>query len=347
MVTLAKHNIRMSDPEVRERVGSPLHGLRRPHLLQIEPLEEIVRELSPLPISYDICRAQPPFFEEFTYTEMMGGMVVFPQSCELAARVVERAAENFLGGTVPAWFVESLLATGDKYSLDSVDKVYDQIVILPGSNLFEEMVCKHTLTRVMHENPDAMLKPHPLTNDHTLTKLGRLFGYRRVLEPKASGWAYLKAAKKVYYTTATEMGLYAILMGKQVGSVTNIRNEGRGTFAPFYRLCRADLTEAQRAGTLAHALYAPGSGFVLPGAPDVRESLRMFFEAAMELREFFRPRVMEYDPVEYSEMVRGAQRVRPHDGIRESQGRPGIGNPQVPPLGAGGSGGFPGDPPQG
>lgn len=306
MVTIASHALRMSDRAAQDKkISVEFAGRRAGHLAKLHGLEEMVRELAPLPISYDVSRIQPPYFNEFTYTELMGCLYLAPQSCELAARIVDSASQNRTEGAFdPA---EEILARAgmDKYELETVEgELPARVAFVPGSNCFLRAVCRETLTRAMHDDPALMIKPHPMTGEDVLRTLGQLYGYHRILDPKASGWAYLAGADEALVTTTTELGLYAALLGKPIINLTKVSYEARGSYAAFYRPLWGKTPEAARM-TLAHLIRAPASGFLHPGDPDAREKAIAFYDLAMRLREPFRPLVQEYDPAEYAAFVSG------------------------------------------
>lgn len=350
MVRIGLHYRRMGeDDELSRRITPEFVKRRGAHLKLLEPLEDLVREISPLAISYDVTRAQPPWFQEFTYTEMLGCFYVAPQSSELAARVVQAAYDSDTcvpdaGGGFDA--VAAIMARPqmDKYALSATKgPLPERVVFLPGTNLFDSAVSRELLVAAMTRYPDLHIKPHPMTNERTLRTLGRLFDYERVLEPMASGWDYLQAARHVYVTTATEMGLYAVLLGKRVHNISQIKAEARGAYAPFYRLLW-DLDPDEARAALVRALNAPAGGFVHPADPDLRAKLTAAFGLAMALRAPFRPLVHEYDPEQYAAMLRGAPNAAPmrtsDDAVRA--GGKGTGKPgdEVPA----GDGGRPQDP---
>lgn len=295
MVTTPAHEQRLADPKVQDRKISPeFAALRGQHLARLAPLEELARDLAPLPISYDVTRLQPWFFQEFTYTEMLGGLYVAPQSSEMAARLVVAA----LADPHPSEFDAAaavMAAAGDKYRLqDASDGLPARVAFIPGSNIFAEAVSREALTRLMHEDPDVRIKPHPMTSPDLVRHLGRSFGYQRILDPMASGWACLQAAELAYVTTTTEMGLYAALQGTPIANLSAFPVEARGVYNPFYRLLWAR-TPLERRRVLEAALRSPCSGFIHPEDPDPCGRLERYFATAMASRELMRPLVHELD----------------------------------------------------
>lgn len=300
MVTISIHHERLTDRATHvNKLGEGFASKRGAHLDRLGGLEELVRSKSPLAISYDVNRSQPPFFHEFTYTELMGGLLyVAPQSCEVAARVMAYAV------TKPAddrFDVVSSIVLQDKYQLQTVEaSPHKRVVFLPGTNIFAQCVSKETLEREMQRHPDMVLKPHPLTHEDTLRQLGIAFGYECILAKDESASPYLSGAEVVYSPASSEMGLYATLLDKKVVNLTQAGFEARAVYNPIYRLLWvADDPKA----TLSHLLNSPFSGVFHPDDPNVSEKIDAFFKLALELREPFRPLVKEYEPAAYAALV--------------------------------------------
>lgn len=273
------------------KIGEDFADLRGVHLDRLASVEALVRSAAPLPISYDVTRTQPPFFNEFTYTEALGCLYVAPQSCEVAARLAALGAEVG-GGFDVAGAVMDRHGSLDKYVLDPADRLSKSVFFGPGSNIFKQAVSRDGLSRAMHDDPDLIIKPHPMTNEGWAHELGREYGYHRVAEPMASGDAYLRGADRVYVTSATEMGLYAVLLGKEVRNLGVFGWEARGVYNPFYRLVWGLGREEARA-ILIRALNSPVSGLFHPDDPGLEERISRYFDAAMAAREVFRPLVSE------------------------------------------------------
>lgn len=308
MVTLAAHELRMNDRAAQERkISAEFADLRAPHLQDLDALEDVVRAACPLPASYDVTRLQPAYFFEFTYTELLGGIYLSPQSSEIAARVIEEALlveprDGF--DPVPAIMSRRQM---DKYTLAEKAPPHKRVAFVTGSNIFAKAVCKEALTRAMHDDPDLVIKPHPLTSEDTLRTLGRLYGYHRILDPRASGWACLEFAEEILTCSTSEMGLYAVLLGKPIQNITKVGYEALAAYGAIYlSLWGKSPTEAK--ATLERLLKSPVSGFIHPDDPAANEKAGRFASLAMSLREPFKPR-FPIDPAEYADfLLHGARR---------------------------------------
>jgi hypothetical protein len=310
MVTTPIHDQLMTDEAFQiDKIGKEMWEKRAPHLQELGKIEKIIRELTPLPCSYDVSRLQPDYFLEFTYTELLGCMWLQPQSNEMNAQMVQQA----LTDDVSRWAFQPFddLPLRDKYVLGKpLCLVHDRpietkpktVIFLPGHNVFDEAVSAEGLMRLMHEDKDAFIKLHPITAPELTRKLGQTFGYHRIFDRDCSGVELLNLAETVYITTATEMGLQAMIMNKPVKNLTRYHYEGRGSFTAFYRLLlNKPPAEAKR--TLKQLLNSPLSGFLHPNDPELQEKIVYYFATAMRLREGRRRLVEEFMPDRYRDFV--------------------------------------------
>lgn len=251
-----------------------------------ESQEQLVRELCPFPISYDVSQGQGLGFAEFTYTELLGGMWVATQSMEVNCRLLEAASEyNCTQCTLTDLVV-------DKYDLVTDHKYQDikKVCFLPGHNLLEvastELTC-----RLAHEDDDVYFKPHPITNDDALKMIASRVGWNKVIPREVSGNYLLKNCDEVYTTTASEMAISGTILGKRVYNVSNFFNEGSGAYLPISRILfkkhKVSVEAAQRA--LNNILNCPWSGIILPQHTDVESRLKQYYEKALEYRSLYRP----------------------------------------------------------
>jgi len=280
------------------KITAEFADLRADHLKALDGLECLVRELAPLPISYDVTRLQPPFFSEFTYTELLGGIYVAPQSTEIAARLAAAALDT-PGGDFDVVGAIMSRPHMDKYKLDEATQDHRRVAFVAGSNIFGRAVCKEALSRAMHDDPELVIKPHPLTGEETIRTMGRLYGYHRLLEPMASGWECLAAADEILTLSTSEMGLYAILLGKPTRNLTKYAYEARAAYGPLYRLLWGQSpTEARN--RLVRLLSSALGGFLHPADPEAEAKARTYFATAMQIREPFRPLMPDFEDPEYA-----------------------------------------------
>lgn len=291
---------RLGDAAVQNhKIGPDFAAMRGGHLAELSPVEAVVRAAAPLPISYDVNRLQQPYFNEFTYTEMLGsGLLVSPMSVEVSARLVQMALDHLDQGFDAATAVlEQVQERGtlDKYKLDASDvPTAKAVAFLPGSNIFHDMVSRENLSRAMWDDDELVIKPHPMTDGKIIGELCSMFGCHRVFEPRISGHACLIAAERVYALSTTEMGLYSVLMGKPIRNIGNFWHEARGAYSAFYRPLWGRSAEDAKA-ILTKALNSPLGGFMHKDDPGLAERAQTYFKAAMGVREVMKP-LMVYTP---------------------------------------------------
>lgn len=284
----------LGDRAIQEKkIGKEFAAMRGDHMHALSPVEKVIRQAAPLTASYDVNRNQPPYFHEFTYTEMLGtGLLVSPMSVEVSARLVQRALDRpEQGFDAAAAVLEQRQKRGtlDKYKLNpNGQPTAKAVAFIPGSNIFKDIVSFEALSRAMWEDPELVIKPHPLSDVGLINHLSHTFGFHRVIDPFVSGDACLMAAERVYACTATEMGLYAVLMGLPIRNIGNVWNEGRAAYSAFYRVLWNKTPDEAKA-VLTHVLNSPFSGFMHKDDPDVAERVSTYFAAAMDIREACKP----------------------------------------------------------
>lgn len=296
----------LNDHEMHvKRVGKDFAEMRKPHLLELQKLQNLAKELSPLPISYDVTKIQPPYFNEFTCTELLGCLIISPQSSEVSARITEQYESKSYYFPVHEYILnrKDQNKTLDKYKLDTKLKYKDlnTVIFLPGTNLLKSAVSKEKVTEILFEDETALLKPHPMTNPDTIRMLGREYGYHRIIEPLYSGWLCLQEAKNIYVTTTTEMGLYATLLEKPINNIGNVFTNGKGAYNSIYRLLW-NKSPKEAKDILIKCLASPYSGVIHPNDPYATKKMTDYFNLAMKIREDMRPRVFEIGPTEWADI---------------------------------------------
>ena len=283
--------------ELQEKIGAEFAA---DHYAKLQPFKTLVllaESLCPLEMSYDVSRMQHPYFLEFTWTTMLGGIYISPQSGWVSALLARQAVED-------ASAIPYSPSVEDKYALAPAEGAFEHVIFLPGSNSFRQTVSIEALTELMRSNGDVVIKPHPMTEAGTIREIGREFGYHRILNPKSSGASLLSACSVAYVAPTTEIGLYGHLIGKQVVGIGNPLREARAGFAPIYNALKPDPT------ALPRLLGSDKGGFFRPDEPDLAGRLERYFANAMATREVFNPPVREIGHTEYADFLNGKfQRV--------------------------------------
>lgn len=272
------------DAETHERIGPLKRNVKASSAIE---LEDLVFKLSPLPTTYDVAPLQPAYFSEFTYFDCVGGLFVATLNEEINARVVQHSIEDVRADDKV--MVNFLAALHDKYAMKkpSADEMPRKIVFYPGSNMLH-VVDLGKVDRYLFENPDALIKPHPIMTDEGLRMIASRFGYHRIIDPKESGMEYLKWCDEICYTSNSEIGLVAAFLGIPAYEVTREEFKPRLSYATIYKMFKDGNTTLNRQ-IASRVLASPKSGMVMPWHDDKEERLTEYFKFAMMFREVFKP----------------------------------------------------------
>ena len=256
-------------------------------------LESKIRSVVPY-VTYDVGRIQGRYFQEFTYSDMFAkALFLSPQNTDAACEIVDMAIDEDV--LVDETFILDSLGVQDKYILKGVDdKTYKSIAFLPGSNCLWKVVSRHSILRAIHEDPDLVIKPHPLTNNEDMQKLKMAVGIERLLPKDISGVNLLRNAENIYTTSTSTLGIAASLLGKNVNTVADFEHEHNGAFYPLTRYVfrTAIKTTAELRPLLLKALANKNSGVFYGNVTE--EDIRRYYEITMSVREKNKPRTSRY-----------------------------------------------------
>jgi len=296
MLLLGSHQHLMSDLKHQKEKISDFAKYRKKSLQErLGNVESLLRKHCPLPLTYDVGRLQLPFFTEYTYNDSMDAIYISPQSTEIAAIMAELALDDDKNErfdfTVSFEKGKNEKGTFDKYNLNmtihELPEFRKKIVFPPGSNLFHKIVSREALYRLMHEDPQVLIKPHPLSNDDLLRKLGRDFGYHRLIGPIVSGYKLLENADFIWGTTASEMPIRAALLGITSFNIGNFFEEQIGSHMPINRLLWNQRGEEAKLRA-TRVIGSPLGGFFFPEDPNLEENIKLYFHETLKVRERFR-----------------------------------------------------------
>jgi hypothetical protein len=279
----------------RDRMGDPKHQEKKlaGHLTRAErndwaeSIEEEMRRLSPWPISYDVNCTQGPCFTEFSYTEFLGGMYLRSQSIEVNTRQTELASKEETGFEFTAEHEQYCLK--DKYDLQAIPEQYQNLkglVLYPGDNA-EAYVDEDRLQRLLYENPEVMIKLHPLCSRPFTEHAARRYGGNRLILPNnLSGYALLRQCETVYTTSVSEMSAAGALMGKKLVDLTKFIHQSSGNYYPISRVLYAS---DDPKSAVVRMMGCKSSGLIMPWHTDYTERIGLFFEQCIYLREKYKP----------------------------------------------------------
>ncbi len=167
-------------------------------------------------IQYDIAYEGHP--HELSFTECFagaGGVYIRPADSALSHALLKHIA-------VPTRDISFLLESEDKYKQLEIYCPSEHVIFLPGTNLLEFYPPDQFMP--FYKKGVTKVKPHPITSEWYRFLLLRTFG-SDTLPLKGSAQSILRQTKEVTVTPHTEMGLYALLMGKKVNVLPTAKNK--------------------------------------------------------------------------------------------------------------------------
>lgn len=246
----------------------------------IARLETMIENLCPIAVTCDVRSIHPPYFMEFCYHDMLGGLNVTTLSAEVTARMAERIAERPATGKFP------IQGVFDKYKLQGYTRKHRKVIFLAGSNS-HNLIDQSKLQEVMLSDDEWVIKLHPVTNDQTVRDLAGLYGYDRLIARDVSGFAVLKHAEEIATMQTSEIFILARYLGKPVTDVTRY---DRAWLSAYHHICRLfDGTDNDKV-IIDRLFTAEGCGHIRPEHSDeeVRQNLERYYAEAMEIREGFK-----------------------------------------------------------
>ena len=267
--------------EQQARIGPET---RRVKYTEFKRLEELIIKHALLPISADIGPIHPPYFTEFTYTDVFGGLLVGTLSAEINYRLVLELGRN------PQEHIRKLFMDfQDKYiqtPLPDAQTYPLKVIFMTGTNLFMKVVNTDYLDEMMATD-SWMIKPHPLTNESHLREYGAKYGYHRIIDKSISGHELYAQASTIGSVVTSEFSLRALIDGKPLVDFTNFSERHTHTYSPFVEASRIDVNPST---AIQNKLADADSGFLFPSLSDEENITRLhaYQRKALQLREPFR-----------------------------------------------------------
>ena len=252
-------------------------------------LEQVFRAaLDPDVPSYDVSCVQGVDFDEWSYTEGLGCFLGCTQSTEINARLILEASA-WQGDIIDDYvkFVRNDLS--DKWlSKESREGEGFKVFFPPGNNL-GWVINTDNVLRAFCTDKTWRLKPHPITSDADVRQAKLAFGTTRIYARESSGMALLRACETVGYTTASELGLIAMILEKRTVDFTKFELEGRGRYHSLYMAIRKNSGSA--AVIFNRLVNCPWSGIVpLTIADDLAlDRFGAYKEKTLELKSKYAP----------------------------------------------------------
>lgn len=281
----------MAAAEVRQDGGLPSDG--RAALPQIARLEAIFRDvLAPDIPAYDVDSDSDLYApSDWTYSEGFGTFVASSLSVEVNLRLA-LAAADWSGAIEKGSAARTARLIDDKWEPHFVAENHalgKSVWFPPGGNM-HWIINFDNVRRAFATDETWMCKPHPVAaDDHVEKAMVLPLGPARVYDRHASGMALLRQADTVGHTTASEMGILAMLLGKRTVDFTRYSHEAWGRYFPLYRTIRESADSPPE--VLDRILSCPWSGYVPLDTSDDEAGKRFaaFAEKAREIHERCRP----------------------------------------------------------
>tara|TARA_E500000318_G_C3564354_1_gene214970 strand:+ start:890 stop:1837 length:948 start_codon:yes stop_codon:yes gene_type:complete len=303
MKPLKVDKITFKDLSEESRIGTAvtLNLTPKKHLDYMK-FEKLLYDTSYLPVYFDASATFKGYYPEyFLYTNVFKYIQVTGDSQEFNVRHFEHILEEIELDEVDQDV--DLFQAGDKYISADLDSNIDldAVFFMPGSNM-KHIINHGKLDELMHYNPDMVIKPHPLSSEHTIYELGLKYGYDRIVEKEISAESVLEACSKVFYCDTSEIGIKAMYMGKATENINDYTNKASLTYFHIYHILRSH-PEDDWKKLIYNFFTNPRFGYFDVDKPEdiLYQEIQEFLISAKKLDKFLRPRVFNFSS-DYSEV---------------------------------------------
>lgn len=260
-----------------DRIGP---NKRNSKLSNYKSIETLMDHFTPLTMSFDISPHHPPYFNEFTYVDVLDGITIFTQSAEINARVTAIASRNKTDKVFP---LDEVI---DKYELKTPEKKYRKVIFLPALSAFR-MIDLSRLQKLMYEDKEWYIKLHPVSEEEFIRTLANMFGYHRLIDGSESGVEILKRADIVAASDTSELLILARFLNKPIINLTSYINGWQAAYHSIGRLLNNDEDDIVK---LNNIFMSSSSGHIRVNyhQDEQVQLLVNYFDVAMREREKFR-----------------------------------------------------------
>lgn len=281
------------------RIGKAKITLPDSTLDKMKEFEEVMLENCHLPIQFDTRKHYSPekyssyYPINMSYTYFSHFIMVNTNETEFNIRLIEKELQSL-------HWKKSLIKYKDifpsnfssKYEMLDIDPdiEFSEVFFAPGHN-WKFTIDYEKLSEKMDLNPDMVIKPHPLTDDHTIEEYGIDFGFERVIEKNASGDQVLDRCKKAYYVYSSEYGFKSILKGIPSDHMNKYFLISPLSYSAIYFNARKYKLKDQKK-VVGHILTNPNCGIfdMNKSIEELEEDFIGFLNNLEELRNYFKPR---------------------------------------------------------
>lgn len=155
----------------------------------------------------------------------------------------------------------------------------DQLVILPAPTYLYNNLVNFAAVKSIMADPaaNAWIKPHPDTGSDILSVLEEAFP-ERILPKEDMLYPYVRAAKKLWITTQSEVGIAAIFHNKPFGFLDDGAYKGPvPSLRTFYNGCGTSPVRIGMKDKLIRCLSYPESGLIPVGTGNEANDIQRFF----------------------------------------------------------------------
>lgn len=263
--------------EDHDRIGP---NKRNSKLSNYRNIEKLMDHFTPLTMSFDISPHHPPYFNEFTYVDILDGITILTQSAEINARLSAMASRCHTDMKFP---IDEVI---DKYELKTPEKQYKKVIFLPALSAFR-MIDLSKLQKLMYEDKEWVIKLHPVSEDEFIRSLAGMFGYHRLIDGSESGMSILKSATVMAASDTSELLILARLLNKPAINLTSYVNGWQAAYHSIGRLIKNDDDDLAK---LTNLFMSNQSGHIRSNYEQDNQIQLMvnYFESAMREREKFK-----------------------------------------------------------
>ncbi len=166
-------------------------------------------------VQYDLWYNVAEKLAGFVYTDLFTSFIYLKPASEKYCLEILRQAVQTTEITDALRLLENLRVNNvDKYKLRPTSLKHDFVIFLPGSNILKKVVNLAKIKNAVEQG--AKLKLHPITSNPLVESLKYRFGKDAILDKKISGHTLLNRATRVGYCQNSELGMLAMIKGKEV-----------------------------------------------------------------------------------------------------------------------------------
>lgn len=211
----------------------------------LKPLKEVERYLWKkskelgFNISYDVTSYENPYFLTINYGVFYGSLFICPLQPEITFQQMYEAYYTSDEGQSTKYtdYFKSKAQNCEysKYNLTEQVELNPgySLVVLPGSNILGDVISIEKLCRVIEEEDNIYLKPHPLTGDAILESLSKKLPSVNFINKNISSHQVILNSKKLYSTHSSDSVFCASVLDIPTEPVDRADQRFKQAFVPI------------------------------------------------------------------------------------------------------------------